>query len=172
MKYAAYDKDFKLTGWYSKDIHKDIPANTIEVNDENWHKAIAEEHDRVDVKNNITFKKEIGVNELKLFKIKQIKEKYNRIINEDFKSSVTGKILKYSNTMEFQIELLQYITLKSAFLQCKEDGKECIKLHTQKQMKELLKEIVSKKQKNLKEMYKKIEEIYNTNSLTKIKEIS
>lgn len=41
MKYAHLEKDTnKLLGWYSDDIHSDIPTPNIEVTDEVWQEAI------------------------------------------------------------------------------------------------------------------------------------
>ena len=41
MKYAHIEKDtHKLLGWYSDDLHSEIPTPNIEVNDEQWQEAI------------------------------------------------------------------------------------------------------------------------------------
>ena len=40
MKYAHLDKENKILGWYSDDIHSEIPTPNIEVTDEVWQEAI------------------------------------------------------------------------------------------------------------------------------------
>lgn len=41
MKYAHLEKNTnKILGWYSDDIHDNIPTPNIEVNDEQWQEAI------------------------------------------------------------------------------------------------------------------------------------
>ena len=41
MKYAHLEKDTnKILGWYSDDIHSDIPTPNIEATDEVWQEAI------------------------------------------------------------------------------------------------------------------------------------
>lgn len=52
MKYAHYDKDTKrLLGYYDDEIHNDIPEPNIEISDEDWAKALNENANSVDVKN-------------------------------------------------------------------------------------------------------------------------
>lgn len=36
MKYAHIDENNKLLGWYSKEIHSELPTPIIEVTDEQW----------------------------------------------------------------------------------------------------------------------------------------
>ena len=40
MKYAHLEKENKILGWYSDDIHDIIPTPNIEVSDEVWQEAI------------------------------------------------------------------------------------------------------------------------------------
>lgn len=41
MKYAHIEKDInKILGWYSDDIHSDIPTPNIEVTDEVWQESL------------------------------------------------------------------------------------------------------------------------------------
>ena len=40
MRYAHLDKENKILGWYSDDIHDIIPTPNIEVSDEVWQEAI------------------------------------------------------------------------------------------------------------------------------------
>ena len=40
MKYAHLDKENKILGWYSDEIHSDIPTPNIEVTDEVWQEAL------------------------------------------------------------------------------------------------------------------------------------
>lgn len=40
MKYVHLDKENKILGWYSDDIHSNIPTPNIEVSDEVWQEAI------------------------------------------------------------------------------------------------------------------------------------
>ena len=52
MKYAHYDKDTKkLLGYYDSEIHENIPEPNIEISDEDWAKALNENANSVDVKN-------------------------------------------------------------------------------------------------------------------------
>lgn len=52
MKYAHYDKDKKrLLGYYDDEIHNDIPEPNIKISDEDWAKALNENANSVDVKN-------------------------------------------------------------------------------------------------------------------------
>ena len=52
MKYAHYDKDTKrLLGYYDDEIHENIPEPNIEISDEDWAKALNENANSVDVKN-------------------------------------------------------------------------------------------------------------------------
>lgn len=42
MKYAHLEKDLnKILGWYSEDIHSNIPTPNIEVSDEVWQEALS-----------------------------------------------------------------------------------------------------------------------------------
>lgn len=42
MKYAHLEKDTnKILGWYSDDIHSDIPTPNIEVTDDVWQEALS-----------------------------------------------------------------------------------------------------------------------------------
>jgi hypothetical protein len=36
MKYAQYDQDGNIIAFYSPDIHKTIPSNTIQITEEQW----------------------------------------------------------------------------------------------------------------------------------------
>lgn len=40
MKYAHLDKENKILGWYSDEIHSEIPTPNIEVSDEVWQEAL------------------------------------------------------------------------------------------------------------------------------------
>ena len=52
MKYAHYDKDTKrLLGYYDDEIHDIIPTPNIEISNEDWAKALNENANSVDVKN-------------------------------------------------------------------------------------------------------------------------
>ena len=41
MKYAHLDKENKILGWYSDDIHSNIPTPNIEVTEEVWQEALS-----------------------------------------------------------------------------------------------------------------------------------
>ena len=52
MKYAHYDeKEKTLLGYYDDEIHDTIPTPNIEISDEDWAKALNENANSVDVKN-------------------------------------------------------------------------------------------------------------------------
>lgn len=52
MKYAHYDKDTKrLLGYYDDEIHDIIPTPNVEISDEDWLRALNENANSVDVKN-------------------------------------------------------------------------------------------------------------------------
>ena len=52
MKYAHYDKNTKrLLGYYDDEIHDTIPTPNIEISDEDWLRALNENANSVDVKN-------------------------------------------------------------------------------------------------------------------------
>jgi len=40
MKYAHLDENNKLLGWYSPDVHENIPTPNIEVTEEAWQAAL------------------------------------------------------------------------------------------------------------------------------------
>ena len=40
MKYAHINENNQILGWYSDDIHKDIPTPNIQVSDEVWQNAL------------------------------------------------------------------------------------------------------------------------------------
>lgn len=40
MKYAHLDNENKILGWYSADIHRDIPIGSIVIEDEIWRDAL------------------------------------------------------------------------------------------------------------------------------------
>jgi hypothetical protein len=40
MKYAHLDENNKLLGWYSLEVHQEIPEPSIEVTEENWKYAL------------------------------------------------------------------------------------------------------------------------------------
>ena len=47
MKYAHVDNDNKLLGWYSDDLHKEIPEPKIAVTDDVWQEAISKGHNKI-----------------------------------------------------------------------------------------------------------------------------
>lgn len=47
MKYAHIDENNKLLGWYSKEIHAELPTPIIEVSDEQWQIAIDNNHNKI-----------------------------------------------------------------------------------------------------------------------------
>ncbi len=52
MKYAHYDeKEKTLLGYYDDEIHDAIPTPNIEISDEDWLRALNENANSVDVKN-------------------------------------------------------------------------------------------------------------------------
>ena len=52
MKYAHYDETTKrLLGYYDDEIHETIPTPNIKISDETWQKALNENANSVDVKN-------------------------------------------------------------------------------------------------------------------------
>lgn len=52
MKYAHYDeKEKTILGYYDDEIHNDIPEPNIEISDEDWLRALNENANSVDVKN-------------------------------------------------------------------------------------------------------------------------
>lgn len=52
MKYAHYDeKEKTLLGYYDDEIHDTIPTPNIEISDEDWLRALNENANSVDVKN-------------------------------------------------------------------------------------------------------------------------
>ena len=52
MKYAHYDeKEKTLLGYYDDEIHNDIPEPNIKISDEDWLRALNENANSVDVKN-------------------------------------------------------------------------------------------------------------------------
>jgi hypothetical protein len=40
MKYAHLDENNKLLGWYSLEVHQEIPEPNIEVTEEDWQAAL------------------------------------------------------------------------------------------------------------------------------------
>ena len=85
MKYAHYDKDTKrLLGYYDDEIHNDIPEPNIEISDEDWLRALNENANSVDVKNQklvrVEVEQEIDEKERELAELEaQIKECENDI---------------------------------------------------------------------------------------------
>ena len=49
MKYAAYDENGFITGWYSDDIHDVIPTPNVEVDDSVWESALDNGHNKITV---------------------------------------------------------------------------------------------------------------------------
>jgi hypothetical protein len=47
MKIAHINENNQLLGWYSTDIHKEIPTPNIEVTEEQWQTAIDNGHNKV-----------------------------------------------------------------------------------------------------------------------------
>jgi hypothetical protein len=47
MKIAHINENNQLLGWYSTDIHKEIPTPNIEVTEEQWQIAIDNGHNKV-----------------------------------------------------------------------------------------------------------------------------
>lgn len=65
MKYAHYDNNNKLLGWYDKDIHLDIPTPFIELTDAEWKTAVSNSANYVDIINNkVIFKDDRSEDEL------------------------------------------------------------------------------------------------------------
>ena len=85
MKYAHYDKDTKrLLGYYDDEIHNDIPEPNIEISDEDWLRALNENANSGDVKNQklvrVEVEQEIDEKERELAELEaQIKECENDI---------------------------------------------------------------------------------------------
>lgn len=49
MKYVHIDKYNKLLGWYSKEIHSELPIPTIEVTDEQWQISMNNNHNKINI---------------------------------------------------------------------------------------------------------------------------
>jgi len=85
MKYAHYDKKEKMIlGYYDDEIHNDIPEPNIEISDEDWLRALNENANSVDVKNQklvrVEVEQEIDEKERELAELEaQIKECENDI---------------------------------------------------------------------------------------------
>ena len=79
MKYANINENNKILGWYSDDIHSEIPTPNIEVTDEVWQEALrinanCYENGKFIVKN---FRTEEEINESR---IQHIEYKCNQVI--------------------------------------------------------------------------------------------
>ena len=85
MKYAHYDeKEKTLLGYYDDEIHDTIPTPNIEISDEDWLRALNENANSVDVKNQklvrVEVEQEIDEKERELAELEaQIKECENDI---------------------------------------------------------------------------------------------
>ena len=81
MKYAYYDKDYKLKGWYDKEIHSKIPTPNIEVSDLEWKKALSIGANFIDINNNkVIFKNPRTPKEIKAIKREQSIQNFNNDI--------------------------------------------------------------------------------------------
>ena len=47
MKYAHIDENNQIIGWYSSDVHDNIPEPNIEVSEEQWQTAIDNAHNKI-----------------------------------------------------------------------------------------------------------------------------
>ena len=47
MKYAHIDENNKLLGWYSDDIHSEIPTPNVQVTEEQWQEALTNNYNKI-----------------------------------------------------------------------------------------------------------------------------
>ena len=48
MKFCNYEKETgKIKGYYDDEIHQKIPEPNIEISEENWKKALSENHNKI-----------------------------------------------------------------------------------------------------------------------------
>jgi len=113
MKNVHYDEDRKIIGFYSKDIHKIIPTPNIEVEDEIWQEAIAENANYVDVENKTLLVKDFRSAEEIL--VQEVTDINNAIQNHlDTKAqslrydniNAIGKYVGYENDFRAEAEKL------------------------------------------------------------------
>ena len=99
MKYAYYDKEGRLLGWYDKEIHSNIPEPYLEVTDKQWKEAINNNYNFVDIENKKLGKKDFRtLKELKFAKKQEIESAYQKAIQEPIQYIVN------SNTYIFQAD--------------------------------------------------------------------
>lgn len=107
MKYAHYDDNFKLLGWYDKDIHLDIPIPYIELTDAQWKVAVTNRANYIDIETNeVVFKDDRNEEEI----IKNLQDllinKFNKTIiyeltiNNNRFSTHRDDILKYKEATD------------------------------------------------------------------------
>lgn len=105
MKLANYDENKIIKGWYSTEVHSDIPEPTMEVSDKQWITALSEKHNKVDIENNTTFRTDIRTNE-------EILQDIRTIRNERLKTEVdpiVSNFLRWNDLNEDQqIQLKEY----------------------------------------------------------------
>lgn len=46
MKYAHVDADNMILGWYTPEVHLDIPTPNVEFSDEDWQHALNNQHNK------------------------------------------------------------------------------------------------------------------------------
>ena len=50
MKYAHVDADLNILGWYSPEVHTEIPEPHMQVSDDLWKAAISANHNRFNLR--------------------------------------------------------------------------------------------------------------------------
>lgn len=106
MKYAHLEKDTnKILGWYSDDIHSDIPTPNIEVTDEVWQEALninanCYEDDKFIVKD---FRADEEIELAKIERIKSELKSAKLIALDNIVVDVDGKLFDGNETARLNI---------------------------------------------------------------------
>jgi hypothetical protein len=85
MKYAAFDQEGNITGFYTPEIHSNIPSNTIEITDEQWQDCLSNQGLRkIDIENLVIVE---VVPEIDLTSLKESKKV---LLNQECQNTICG----------------------------------------------------------------------------------
>ena len=149
MKYAHYDVNGLILGYYDEDIHETIPTSNLQLTDEEWQDCIDHPGERK-VSNGkiVTYTPTPDLAQTKKVKLAELQSKAETAIKNGFESSALGSKNKYDSE-QHNVDWIQAAVLSgsAAKITCDDlKGAATSKQprdHTEAQCKQVLKDGMS-----------------------------
>lgn len=123
MKYAAFDQEGNIIGFYAPEIHKNIPSNTIQITDEQWQECLSNQGRYKVISGQLVSQPLAStpndaeyLQAYKDIKKAQLNKLCKQTICSGFYSFALGEQHKYESEIEDQINLLGSIQLNEDML--------------------------------------------------------